>query len=86
MTAPAPCPVRRQVNQITHWLDGSNVYGSSEAELAQLRRGRSHLMTTSADGQLPRMPHGAGEGCVESRGVCFRAGEGAQTDANQHIN
>ena len=28
---------RQQMNQITHWLDGSNIYGSSERSAAQLR-------------------------------------------------
>ncbi|KAF0287084.1 Chorion peroxidase [Amphibalanus amphitrite] len=73
----------QQVNQITHWLDGSNVYGSSAAELAHLRRARSHLMRTSAHGRLPRMPHGAGEGCAENNGVCFRAGD---TRVNEQIS
>ena len=28
---------RQQMNQITHWLDGSNIYGSSDSAAAQLR-------------------------------------------------
>ena len=28
---------RQQMNQITHWLDGSNIYGSSDEAAAQLR-------------------------------------------------
>ena len=28
---------RQQMNQITHWLDGSNIYGSSDKAAAQLR-------------------------------------------------
>merc|ERR1712223_2376735 len=40
------CPLepRQQPNQITHWLDASNVYGSSEEELEMLR--------THKDGQM----------------------------------
>ena len=37
---------REQVNQITAWLDGSNVYGSSfeeSTDLRMLRRGRMRV-------------------------------------------
>ena len=34
---------REQTNQITHWLDGSNIYGSSEEEAAALRDRRGRL-------------------------------------------
>ncbi len=50
MTAPRidcfPGP-SEQVNQITHWLDSSNVYGSDEEEAAALRTFRRGLLATS---------------------------------------
>ena len=35
---------KEQVNQITHWLDTSNVYGSQDAIANQLRSNSSGLM------------------------------------------
>ena len=32
------------MNQITHWLDNSNIYGSNEEESEELREGRSGLL------------------------------------------
>ena len=52
-----------QVNQITHWLDASNVYGSSEEEMEMLRthkdgqmkftKARSHPRSTRPEINLP---------------------------------
>ncbi len=36
-----------QVNQITHWLDSSNVYGSDEEEAARIRTFSDGLLATS---------------------------------------
>lgn len=35
-----PAGPREQVNQVTAYLDGSTVYGSTEEELERLREGR----------------------------------------------
>jgi hypothetical protein len=40
------------VNTVTHWWDGSQIYGSSEAEDRRLREGEGGRMTL-ADGMLP---------------------------------
>ena len=48
-----PGPLQ-QINQITHWLDSSNVYGSDAEEGERLRSHRSGLMKTSraSDGSV----------------------------------
>lgn len=51
--APATVP-REQVNAITSWLDGSNVYGSDDATAKSLRTLRGGLMKTSDGDLLPR--------------------------------
>ena len=55
-----------QVNQITHWLDASNVYGSTEEEIEMLRthkdgqmkitKARSHPRSTTPEINLPSCP------------------------------
>ena len=51
---------REQLNQITHWLDNSNVYGSAEDTARQLRKFQDGLLnfTIGDDGseQLPFLP------------------------------
>ena len=42
---PGPRQVREQPNNITHYVDGSMIYGSSERELEQLRDGTSKWPT-----------------------------------------
>ena len=54
------CPIE-QVNQITHWLDNSNVYGSLPEVAAELRSNLSGLLKSGKgiDGQeqLPIDPN-----------------------------
>ena len=44
------------MNQITHWIDASNVYGSTKDELKMLRSGRDGLLRTADidDKMLPK--------------------------------
>ena len=42
-----------QMNQVTHWLDGSNIYGSKEDQSDRLRLRRGGLMKTSSNNLLP---------------------------------
>ena len=45
--------VREQLNEITTWIDGSNVYGSDEATAANLREFTGGQMRQSSGGLLP---------------------------------
>ena len=80
-TVPAPaldCGVRyrEQLNQITHWLDASNIYGSDLAEQRRVRAGRGGRLL-SADGPdfgSPLLPSDPSSSCEV--GTCFRAGDG----------
>ncbi|XP_021358716.1 chorion peroxidase-like [Mizuhopecten yessoensis] len=44
---------RETLNQITHFVDGSNVYGSSESETAALRHSTGGLMKTDGNNMPP---------------------------------
>jgi len=45
---------REQTNQITHWLDGSNIYGSSLEEAAELRARRGGKLKVSRNSRSLR--------------------------------
>ena len=66
-----PSPME-QVNQITHWLDASNVYGSSENQSLSLRNLTDGLLKSDfdSDGQefLPFNTLGSDHGPVNCRG------------------
>ena len=67
---------REQVNQITAWLDGSNVYGSDEDEARKLRLlGGGRLRVTRVQGRdlLPLNPEECSDD-VRHR-YCFSAGD-----------
>ncbi|XP_060553491.1 peroxidase-like isoform X2 [Ruditapes philippinarum] len=69
--------VREQLNQNTHFLDGSLVYGSDKATSDGLRTFTGGLLKTSAADDLLPQNSGANAGCtitVASR-PCFRAGD-----------
>lgn len=73
VAAPLDCSIRyrEQQNQLTHWLDTSQIYGSSQAELRELRSGRSGKLGTARNNLLPT---DTTETCEE--GDCFKAGDG----------
>ena len=56
---------RRQMNDITSWIDASNVYGSDETRAEALRKGRGQLRTSKGK-LLPRntrgLPNAGGTG------------------------
>jgi hypothetical protein len=43
-------------NHVTHWWDGSQIYGSDAATAAKLRTGRDGKIKAGADGKLPLDP------------------------------
>ena len=64
----------QQINQITHWLDGSNIYGSSEKVSEELRRRQGGLLKTQTapdGGEL--LPMGESLECINPDN-CFLAG------------
>ena len=71
---------REQMNQITHWLDGSNVYGSDPIRAGALRTFSGGLLKTSPGELLPfndsssPLPNDRGPGLIAS-GEDFVAGD-----------
>lgn len=45
--------IRNQINEITSWIDGSNVYGSDDETAMSLRSGRVGMMLEGPGGLLP---------------------------------
>lgn len=65
-----------QVNQLTHWLDASTVYGSDEEESRSVRLGRNGLLKTSGNNLLPINPDQGGDCEGAQRGaLCYLAGD-----------
>lgn len=66
----------QQLNQLTHWIDGSNVYGSDDDEQRAVRSFQGGLLKTSRGNLLPINPDQGGECEAELRNAkCFLAGE-----------
>jgi len=76
---------REQLNQITHWIDGSNIYGSTLEEARYLIGDRGKLkMSSQSRGRTNNLPSCAGEQkgkvtgcdvCGSKRNDCFFAGD-----------
>ncbi|XP_045583394.2 salivary peroxidase/catechol oxidase isoform X2 [Procambarus clarkii] len=65
-----------QLNQLTHWIDASMVYGSTEEEQRPLRTGQDGLMKVSNNNLLPINPNQGGSCEARVRGAkCFMAGD-----------
>ena len=71
-----PGPLQ-QINQVTHWLDSSNVYGSTQSEMRKLRSFKNGLLKTSTasdGGEL--LPQNRNADCIGgSTTKCFLAGD-----------
>jgi hypothetical protein len=65
-----------QVNQVTHWIDGSVIYDTSDEFSGQLRTFRRGLLAfeTGTDGGMIIPTDRSGGRCGPSIGKCFRAG------------
>merc|ERR1711902_464053 len=76
---------REQLNQITHWIDGSNIYGSTVEDAMYLRDSKGKLKISSQGRNLnTNLPSCAGESkgkvtacdaCGRKRNDCFFAGD-----------
>ena len=67
----------QQVNQITHWIDSSNVYGSSKEESRRLRSFQSGLLRTEILNGEELLPPNNDEKCIGGPSErCFLAGDG----------
>ena len=64
-----------QINQITHWLDSSNVYGSSDAVARSLRTFSNGLLNTArcSDG-TECLPYAENNDCRGPTTRCALAG------------
>src|SRR2546430_17699813 len=47
-----PTPLTH-INEVTHWWDGSQIYGSDWQTLSKLRSGKDGKLKIGADGRLP---------------------------------
>lgn len=68
---------REQLNQVTAYVDASNVYGSDRCEARMLRTfiGGSLNVTRHPHGAKDLLPQTSNhKDCVASSGVCFEAG------------
>ncbi|XP_037073165.1 chorion peroxidase-like [Pollicipes pollicipes] len=62
-----------QQNVLSHFLDGSNVYGSEEAHQRHLRQLGGGWLRTQPGSLLPADSQGGG--CINATTVCFEAGD-----------
>ncbi|KAF2361584.1 hypothetical protein FHG87_007666 [Trinorchestia longiramus] len=67
---------REQMNQITAYIDSSNVYGSSQQVMSSLREGRGGRLRVTQQDERELLPEDQRAlGCRATRPLCFRAGD-----------
>ncbi|KAK8751912.1 hypothetical protein OTU49_010990, partial [Cherax quadricarinatus] len=65
-----------QLTQITHWIDGSAIYGSTDEQMRNLRTFRNGLLRTSGNNILPVNSNQGGNCEAQTRGaLCLLAGD-----------
>lgn len=64
-----------QINTLTHWIDGSTVYGQNQDEQNKLRSKRNGLMRTSGNNFLPENADAAECEAPRRGAICFLAGD-----------
>ena len=71
------------MNQITHWLDSSNVYGSGDSDAQKLRSFRGgRLRSDRGINGAEMLPDNGGNDCKGSSKRCFLAGSKNQNNIN----
>jgi peroxidase len=72
-----PKVVRQQINDITAFIDASNVYGSTKEIADKVREPGSAFLRTTLNNNEVLLPlrQGNETGCVTPQTVCFRAGD-----------
>ena len=69
-----------QMNQVTGFLDGSNIYGSSLSKQQELREGRGGRLATQNVRGRQLLPANRGECTDDTQQLaCFKAGTSAST-------
>ncbi|KAK7464536.1 hypothetical protein BaRGS_00037897, partial [Batillaria attramentaria] len=63
---------RQQRNEVTSYLDGSVVYGSSDEHVAKLRSFKGGELTSSGNDMLPLAADGS---CMAKDGLCLTSGD-----------
>ncbi|XP_050665220.1 peroxidase-like isoform X1 [Leptidea sinapis] len=66
-----------QMNQATHFLDGSHIYGSNSRDAAALREKTGGLLKTSSidDEELLPLASNPSEKCLDGNTACFNTGD-----------
>lgn len=64
-----------QMNQITHWLDGSNIYGSSVREANGIRDRKTGFLKVSRNNMLPYESKRSHDCEAAGNSPCFAAGD-----------
>nr|XP_045598565.1 peroxidase-like [Procambarus clarkii] len=82
-TSPCILGFAKQMNQISHYLDGSNIYGSSEQNSQQVRQFKGGLLRMQERDLLPADPNIVACVSLKEGLPCFMAGDNR---VNQHAD